>query len=77
MTDVIIPKGRMLTLTEAAEFLNRRPDTLRQQAGRGIFRARKAGRDWIVSPAEVERYRSLHRRPKIAERRAERVLTGT
>lgn len=71
MTDIAIPKGRMLTLNEAAQFLDRKPDTLRQQAGRGIFRARKAGRDWIVSPAEVERYRESHRRAK----RTERALT--
>lgn len=54
---------RMLTLIEAAELLeDMNPDTLRQQAGRGVLRARKHGRDWLVSPIEVERYRREHRR---------------
>jgi len=57
-----IPEGRMMTLVEAAELLDMHPDTLRQQAGKGILRARKiGGRYWIVSPAEVERYARHHR----------------
>lgn len=54
--------GRMLTLSEAAEILEMHPDTLRQQAGKGVLRARKVGRDWLVSPVEVERYGRVHRR---------------
>ena len=62
LTASALPKNRMLTLNEAAEYLDRHPDTLRQQAGRGVLKAVKVGRDWLVSPIEVERYASYHRR---------------
>lgn len=54
----------MLTLREAAELLGLSPVTLRVQAERGTLRARKIGRDWMVTPAEVERYREVHLRSK-------------
>jgi len=54
----------MLTLREAAEKLGLSPVTLRVQAERGTLRARKIGRDWMVTPAEVERYRAVHMRAK-------------
>ena len=57
----------MLTLIEAAARLGLAASSLRTQAERGKLRARKMGRDWTVSEAEVERYRreSLgKRRPK-------------
>jgi excisionase family DNA binding protein len=57
-----LPKNRMLTLNEAAAYLGLHPDTLRQQAGKRVLRAEKVGRDWLVSPLEVERYASNHRR---------------
>jgi excisionase family DNA binding protein len=60
-----MPQGRMLTIAEAAELLGVRPDTLRQQAGKKILRARKPGRDWLVSPAEVERYGREHMRRQV------------
>jgi len=47
----------MLTLTEAAGLLGLSPTTLRIQIRNGKLKARKLGRDWIVSKAEVERYR--------------------
>jgi excisionase family DNA binding protein len=62
-----LPKNRMLTLNEAAEYLQRSPDTLRQQAGKGVLRAEKRGRDWLVSPIEVERYAATHRRYRITK----------
>lgn len=65
MTLLAIPRdiqGRMLTLNEAADLLDMHPDTLRQQAGKGVFRAVKHGRDWLVSPVEVGRYARVHRR---------------
>lgn len=46
-----------MTLTEAAAQLGVTPDTLRQQIAAGKLKARKAGRDWTVTPREVERYR--------------------
>ena len=51
-----------MTLTEAAAILHVTPDTLRQQIARGALRARKVGRDWHVTPREVERYRKESKR---------------
>jgi excisionase family DNA binding protein len=51
-----------VTLTEAAAILGVTPDTLRQQIANGKLRARKVGRDWTVTPKEVERYRKEHKR---------------
>jgi excisionase family DNA binding protein len=51
-----------MTLTEAAAILGVTPDTLRQQIANGKLRARKVGRDWTVTPKEVERYRKEHKR---------------
>jgi len=51
-----------MTLKEAATALGLSPDTLRWQIHNGALRARKMGRDWIVTPREVERYRLQHRR---------------
>lgn len=50
-----------MTLPEAADILGITPDTLRQAIHRGSLKARKVGRDWTVTPAEVERYRKVHR----------------
>ncbi len=46
-----------MTLPEAAAILGLSPATLRQQIARGRLRARKVGRDWTVTAAEIERYR--------------------
>jgi excisionase family DNA binding protein len=51
-----------MTLPEAAAILGVTPDTLRQQIANGKLRARKVGRDWQVTPKEVERYRRESRR---------------
>lgn len=47
-----------MTLTEAAVRLGRSPSTLRVQIRKGKFRAKKVGRDWMVTSREVERYRA-------------------
>jgi excisionase family DNA binding protein len=52
-----------VTLREAAEALGVQHDTLRRQVRLGKLRARKIGRDWQVTPKEVERYRRESRRP--------------
>jgi len=49
----------VLTLTEAAGLLGLSPITLRIQIRNGKLKARKLGRDWIVSRAEVDRYRRV------------------
>lgn len=46
-----------MTLAEAAAYLGLSPDTLRSQVRYGRLKARKVGRDWHTTPAEVERYR--------------------
>lgn len=51
-----------MTLTEAAARLGLSPRTLKAQIHNGKLRARKVGRDWHVTPGEVERYRREHRR---------------
>ena len=51
-----------MTLPEAAALLGVTAATLRQQIARGALRAEKRGRDWFVTPREVERYRKEHKR---------------
>ena len=51
-----------MTLKEAAAALGVTPDNLRGAICRGTLKAKKLGRDWIVTPREVERYRAEHRR---------------
>lgn len=51
-----------MTLKEAAALLGVTPATLRQQIANGKLKARKVGRDWHVTPAEVRRYQSENRR---------------
>lgn len=50
----------ILTLAEAAELLDRSPNTLRAQVKAGHLRARLIGKTWITTHAEVERYRREH-----------------
>ncbi len=51
-----------MTLKEAAELLGLSPTTLRVQIKNGALKAKKIGRDWWVTPKEVERYREEHKR---------------
>ncbi len=51
-----------MTLKEAAALLGTSPDNLRGAISRGSLRAKKLGRDWIVTAREVEQYRKVHRR---------------
>lgn len=51
-----------MTLKEAAASLGVTPDNLRGAIKRGALRAQKLGRDWFVTPKEVERYRKQNRR---------------
>jgi excisionase family DNA binding protein len=53
-----------MTLIEAAALLGVTPDNLRGAIARGSLKAKKVGRDWQVTPAEVERYRKEHRRER-------------
>lgn len=49
-----------MTTNDAAERLGLAPGTVRLQIAKGKLRARKVGRDWHVTPAELERYRREH-----------------
>jgi excisionase family DNA binding protein len=51
-----------VTLKEAAAILGTTPDNLRGAIARGSLKAKKVGRDWIVSAREVERYQAENRR---------------
>ena len=51
-----------MTLKEAAALLGVTAANLRGAIARGALKAKKLGRDWLVTPAEVERYRTDHRR---------------
>lgn len=53
-----------MTLKEAAERLGVSPSTLRWQIRNGKLKARKLGRDWWVTPNEVERYGRENRRER-------------
>ena len=47
-----------MTTTEAAALLGLSPNTVRRQIENGAIHARKVGRDWHITPREVERYRA-------------------
>lgn len=53
-------KATLIPLSDAAEMLGVAHSTLALQARRGKLKAQKVGPVWVVSPAEVERYRSEH-----------------
>lgn len=48
----------MLTLAQAADQLGLAASTLRHQAQTGRLKAELYGKTWLVSEAEVERYRA-------------------
>ena len=51
-----------MTLKEAASLLGLSPTTLRIQVLKGKLKATKRGRDWWVTPKEVQRYSQEHKR---------------
>lgn len=52
--------ARMLSLVEAGGLLGLSASTLRHQAQTGRLRATLVGKTWIVTEAEVARYRREH-----------------
>lgn len=59
---IAMPKWGTVTLLQAAAFLGTTPDNLRGAIKRGSLKATKRGRDWWVTPREVERYGKENRR---------------
>lgn len=47
-----------MTVNDVAAALALTPRTIRAQIAAGRLAARKAGRDWTITPAAVERYRA-------------------
>jgi excisionase family DNA binding protein len=54
-------EDELLTVTQAAGRLGLHRDTLLRQIAKGVLDARRLGSIWVVSGAEVERYRREHR----------------
>ena len=52
----------MMALADAARRLGLSPATLRVQIRNGKLAATKLGRDWYLTPEEVERYAQENRR---------------
>ncbi len=55
---------RPIGLAEAAQLIGVSHSTLRAQIWRGRLRADKVGRDWLVTAAEIQRYRSEVQEPR-------------
>jgi excisionase family DNA binding protein len=51
----------LLTTTEAGAVLGVKPYTVTSYVVRGYIRAERAGRDWLIPLAEVERYQAQRR----------------
>lgn len=49
---------KLLTVDQVAEQLGLDPQTVRAQLRTGALAGEKYGRDWLVAPAEVARYRA-------------------
>ena len=56
MNDTNEDKDRLISLAEAAERSGLAHSTLRQYAWKGKLNARKIGRDWLTTMADVEEY---------------------
>ena len=56
MGDVNEDKDRRILLSEASEMYGFSHDYLSELARRGRLKARKVGRIWVTTPADVEEY---------------------
>lgn len=57
----------MLTTTQAATELGIQPGSVKKLCQRGVLKAERIGRDWLVEKIELERYKEARRgrgRPK-------------
>ena len=56
------PSQELISLTQASERYGLSPDYLRQLAIKGRLKARKIGRNWVTTPADVEAYISSRKK---------------
>ena len=61
MASASVASTDTMTLIQAAAILGVTAASLRQQIGCGRIKARKVGRDWHVTAAEVKRYDATRR----------------
>ena len=54
---------RVHTLTEIGSMLDLDPSRLRRMIGRGLLKATKAGKTWLVTEPELKRFAGTPRRP--------------
>jgi excisionase family DNA binding protein len=64
----------MLTVPEAARALGLTTQTIRTRIARGHMTAVKYGRDWLLTPAEVERWKRFGRLRAPNGQRRRRIL---
>lgn len=60
-----------LTTNEAADELGVNASRIRQLILSGVVQAQKAGRDWLISPEELEKARSRAKRGRPPKAKAE------
>ena len=67
-----IVSAGVLSVNQAAEFLNLDPSRVRKLAKAGRIKADKVGRDWVIKQSELDRFAKIPRdmgAPTKAERR--------
>jgi predicted site-specific integrase-resolvase len=53
----------MHTTKDAAEALQLQPRTVKRYCWLGLIRAKKVGRDWLITQREIERFARERRKP--------------
>jgi uncharacterized protein YuzE len=65
-----------MSLLEASMIAKTTPAALRKAAERGRLKAKKVGRDWLVTDAQLQAYLGSRKHSGAAERTAGRTATG-
>lgn len=55
--------NELLTTAQVADLLGVKPDTVKRYIHRGLIKASKFGRDWLIAPEAVEQYAKTRRKP--------------
>ena len=53
----------MMTTKQVAAELSIQPRSVKQLCQRGILKADKIGRDWLISQEELDHYKTIRRQP--------------